>query len=89
MKHLQEEQLNNVIPASHLSSLRKQGPTPTTSERPFVRNDIQTSFLSLRGVPNHRDDAAISTLAIVPFAGMTVEGIIVSLVIKPSIVKKH
>ena len=32
----------------------------------FARNDSQTSFLSLRGVPIHRDDAAILTLATSP-----------------------
>ena len=36
----------------------------------FARNDSQTSFLSLRGVPIHRDDAAILTLATSPKAGI-------------------
>jgi len=37
----------------------------------FARNDKQTHILSLRGVPIHRDDEAISALATSPFAGMT------------------
>ena len=38
----------------------------------FVRNDTETSFLSLRGAPIHRGDAAISTLATDPKAGVQI-----------------